>query len=71
MLVLFQKTSARNFMVNFMVRFWIDYIKKSQMYAAQDEAILLINDVFTKNGIEIPFPIRTIMIPNQEKKFKE
>ena len=46
--------------INFMVRFWIDYVKKSQMYTAQDEAILLINDLFEEHGIDIPFPIRTI-----------
>tara|TARA_A100000171_G_scaffold52985_1_gene75006 strand:+ start:1675 stop:2586 length:912 start_codon:yes stop_codon:yes gene_type:complete len=57
--------------INFMIRFWIDYVKKSQMYTAQDEAILLINDLFNKNNIEIPFPIRTLMMPNQNKPLKE
>ncbi len=57
--------------INFKVRFWIDYIKKSQMYAAQDEAILVINDVCKQHGIEIPFPIHTIMMPIQNNKHKE
>ncbi|WP_432411321.1 mechanosensitive ion channel family protein [Rasiella sp. SM2506] len=57
--------------INFMVRFWIDYTKKSQMYAAQDEAILVINDLCAKNGIEIPFPIHTIRMPTQSTNFKE
>ncbi|MGJ8665834.1 MAG: mechanosensitive ion channel family protein [Patiriisocius sp.] len=46
--------------IDFMVRFWIDYVKKSQMYAAQDEAILIINDLFSEKNIEIPYPIHTI-----------
>ena len=49
--------------INFMTRFWIDYVKKSQMYAAQDTAILLINDLFAQEDINIPFPIRTLDIP--------
>ena len=49
--------------INFMTRFWIDYVKKSQMYAAQDKAILLINDLFAQEDINIPFPIRTLDIP--------
>ena len=49
--------------INFMTRFWIDYVKKSQMYAAQDKAILLINDLFTTHDINIPFPIRTLDLP--------
>ncbi|MAZ73675.1 MAG: mechanosensitive ion channel protein MscS [Flavobacteriaceae bacterium] len=57
--------------INFIVRFWIDYVKKSQMYTAQDEAILLINDLFNKHNIEIPFPIRTIMMPDGNKNLKE
>ena len=51
--------------INFMTRFWIDYIKKSQMYAAQDEAILLINDLFAEHNITIPFPMRTLDIPRE------
>jgi small conductance mechanosensitive channel len=46
--------------IDFMVRFWIDFVKKSQMYEAQDKAILLINDLFEANEIQIPFPIRTL-----------
>ena len=50
--------------INFMVRFWIDYVKKSQMYTAQDEAILLINELFITEGVEIPVPIQSIRIQN-------
>lgn len=55
--------------INFMVRFWIDYVKKSQMYTAQHQAILLIKELFDQNNIEIPFPIRTINYnPNKNNK---
>lgn len=48
--------------INFMTRFWIDYIKKSQMYTAQDAAILLISDLFEREGIEIPMPYRSVVL---------
>ncbi len=57
--------------INFIVRFWIDYVKKSQMYIAQDEAILLLNDLFNEHEIEIPFPIHTVKIRNQNNTLKE
>ena len=43
-----------------MTRFYVDYIKKSQMYSQQSEAIMLIKEVFDANDINIPFPIRTL-----------
>ncbi len=49
--------------INFMTRFHIDYVKKSQMFQAQHQAILLINDIFAQNNINIPFPIRTLDFP--------
>jgi small conductance mechanosensitive channel len=49
--------------INFMTRFNIDYVKKSQMFQAQHQAILLINDIFAQNNINIPFPIRTLDFP--------
>ena len=51
--------------INFMTRFHIDYVKKSQMYRAQHQAILLINDIFAQNNINIPFPIRTLNFPKE------
>ena len=50
--------------IQFIVRFWIDYVKKSQMYAGQHEAIMLIRETFHENNITIPFPIRTIHVSN-------
>lgn len=54
--------------INFMTRFWIDYIKKSQMYQAQHEAILLINDIFADHDINIPFPIRTLDVSDRMER---
>lgn len=48
--------------INFIVRFWIDFVKKSEMYVAQDAAIILINDLFNEHDIEIPYPIRTVLL---------
>ncbi|SCY06370.1 small conductance mechanosensitive channel [Nonlabens sp. Hel1_33_55] len=54
--------------INFMTRFWTDFIKKSQMYQAQHEAILLINDIFAENDINIPFPIRTLDVSDRMER---
>ncbi len=54
--------------INFMTRFWTDFIKKSQMYQAQHEAILLINDIFDEHDINIPFPIRTLDVSDRMER---
>ena len=46
--------------INFMTRFWIDYVRKSQMYQGQHEAVILISETFQQNGITIPFPITNV-----------
>ncbi|WP_052184150.1 mechanosensitive ion channel family protein [Psychroserpens sp. Hel_I_66] len=48
--------------INFMTRFYIDYTKPGQFFDRQSEAIMLIKEEFDKNGINIPFPIRTLMM---------
>jgi len=48
--------------INFMTRFYIDYTKPGQFFKAQSEAIMLIKEEFDKNGINIPFPIRTLQM---------
>lgn len=53
--------------IHFIVRFWIDYVKKSQMYAGQHEAVILIKETLDKNGITIPFPITNIHLGNLDK----
>ncbi|WP_051605561.1 mechanosensitive ion channel family protein [Sediminibacter sp. Hel_I_10] len=57
--------------INFMTRFYIDYTKPSQMFTQQSEAIMLIKEVFDKNDINIPFPIRTLMMDTKVEIAKE
>tara|TARA_R110002020_G_scaffold165228_2_gene352589 strand:+ start:384 stop:1289 length:906 start_codon:yes stop_codon:yes gene_type:complete len=63
-------TEFDHFSINFMVRFWVDFIKKSQMYEAQHNAIVVIKDAFDANGITIPFPIRTFDFNNPDNPLK-
>jgi len=47
--------------INFIVRFWIDFDDRQADYlAAKSAAIEAIKRAFDKNGITIPFPIRTL-----------
>lgn len=48
--------------INFMTRFYINYTKPGQFFDKQSEAIMLIKEEFDKNDINIPFPIRTLMM---------
>jgi len=57
--------------INFMVRFYIVYQKPGQMFNSQSEAIMLIKELFDKNDINIPFPIRTLMMDTKVEIAKE
>ena len=47
--------------INFNIRFWIKYGETNSTYLhAQSEAIIAIKSAFDENGIDIPFPIRTV-----------
>lgn len=46
--------------INFIVRFWIHYVREGDFLNARSEAILAIKDAYNKNDITIPFPIRTV-----------
>ncbi len=50
--------------INFVVRFWTDVTKNRDILIARDIAIIQIKKTFDKNGINIPFPIRTIDFSN-------
>lgn len=50
--------------INFVVRFWTDATKNRDLLIARDIAIIEIKKTFDKNGINIPFPIRTIDFSN-------
>lgn len=46
--------------INFMTRFWIDMRKSKEEHAARHKAVKLIKSHFDAEGINIPFPIRTL-----------
>lgn len=46
--------------INFKVRFWVKYARQPDFLGAQSAAIKAIKKAFDKNGITIPFPIRTL-----------
>lgn len=61
--------------INFVTRFWINSVKPKPKLAAQHKAIMLIKKKFDAEGINIPFPIRTLdfgknklqMAPREDK----
>ena len=46
--------------INFQVRFWINATSKLTILEARSKAIKVLKQAFDKNGISIPFPIRTV-----------
>jgi small conductance mechanosensitive channel len=46
--------------INFKLRFWKNITEQSDYLEAQDKAIVALKKAFDKNGITIPFPIRTL-----------
>lgn len=46
--------------INFVVRFWIPFVRQSEYLAARSEAIIRVKKAFDANDISIPFPIRTL-----------
>ncbi len=46
--------------INFTLMFWIHYPDQQGFLDAQSKAIIAIKKAFDKNGITIPFPIRTL-----------
>lgn len=46
--------------INFVTRFYVDMISSKQEFEAKHKAIKLIKSAFNKEGINIPFPIRTL-----------
>lgn len=51
--------------INFTLRFWQNISEMADYYDARDSAIIAIKNAFDKNGISIPFPIRTLDIPSK------
>ena len=50
--------------IDFLLRFWVDAKENLTALEVKSNAILKINETFNSNGINIPFPIRTIINKN-------
>ncbi len=46
--------------INFVVRFWVDFMRQTDFLEAQSEAIKAVKAAFDQGGVTIPFPIRTL-----------
>ncbi|RKN78717.1 mechanosensitive ion channel family protein [Ulvibacterium marinum] len=51
--------------INFETRFWINSTSAIEVARAKTKAIIEIKEAFDKNGINIPFPIRTLHFPEK------
>lgn len=51
--------------IDFELRFWIDATSALEVAKAKTEAMILIKEAFDSEGITIPFPIRTLDIPEE------
>jgi small conductance mechanosensitive channel len=49
--------------IDFQVRFWVEAKERLTILEAKSEAIILIKKTFDEHGINIPFPIRTLQVP--------
>lgn len=46
--------------INFSVRFWVDFVRQPDYMIARSDAVMAIKRAFDREGIMIPFPIRTL-----------
>lgn len=51
--------------INFQVRFWIDAHSKLSILEARSKAIKVVKKAFDEQGINIPFPIRTVYMKKE------
>lgn len=49
-----------NSSINFDIRFWVNFRSYKDFWQTQSDAIMAIKKAFDENGIDIPFPIRTL-----------
>ncbi len=54
--------------INFETRFWIDSTSALEVAKAKTKGMIELKEAFDKNGINIPFPIRTLDIPESFQK---
>ncbi|CAA6826303.1 MAG: Small-conductance mechanosensitive channel [uncultured Aureispira sp.] len=54
--------------VDFQLRFWVNATKKLTALEAKSKAMIALKKAFDAHHIDIPFPIRTLYVPNIEAK---
>ena len=61
--IIFLYTEFGESSINFETRFWIDATSSLEVAQAKTDGVIAIKAVFDKNDITIPFPIRTLDVP--------
>jgi len=61
--IIFLYTEFADSSINFETRFWIDSTSALEVARAKSQAMLILKEAFDANGINIPFPIRTLDFP--------
>lgn len=59
-----RKLAVETITANFEVRYWINSTSGLEVAKSKTEAIIVLKKAFDENNINIPFPIRTLNIPN-------
>lgn len=67
----FMYTGFGDSSINYVVRFWADVTKNRDILVAQHKAIIEIKKAYDAQGVNIPFPIRTIDFKNSLNLNKE
>lgn len=53
--------------INFQIRFWIEAKSNLTLLEAKSEAMMILKETLDKNGVNIPYPIRTLEWPDKKE----